>query len=143
LTLHKVKKMNKQILYITANAMLMASGILMIIIPSVIYDNYYALLSILVFSVSLIFPIMCNACSIGSGTHDSVFDGDAEETGRMLSWLLLGIFVTVGYSIPFELWRSHKMSAVGMGLTMGGGTVILTAVLIFSQVVKQHTRDMF
>jgi hypothetical protein len=61
----------------------------------------------------------------------------------MLSWLFLGVFVTVGYSIPFEFWRSGKMNAVGMGLTMGGGTVILAAVLIFSQVVKERAPDFF
>lgn len=134
--------MNKQILYIVANAMLMAAGILMIIIPSVIFNNYYALLSILVFSISLIFPIAANACTIGnSSSHWD--DSGGGETGPMLSWLLLGVFVTIGYSIPFELWRSAKMNAVGMGLTMGGGTVILAAVLIFSQVVKEHTRDLF
>lgn len=135
--------MNKQILYIVANAILMATGILMIIIPSVIYNNYWALLSILVFSVSLIFPIMCNACSIGAGPANVFGDEGNGELGPMLSWLLLGVFVTIGYSIPFELWRSGLVNVIGMGLTMGGGTVILAAVLIFSQVVREKSRDFF
>lgn len=126
--------MNKQILYIVANAMLMASGILMIIIPSVIFNNYYALLSILVFSISLIFPISAKACTFGN-VESHWMDDSSGETGPMLSWFLLGVFVTIGYSIPFELWRAAKMNAVGMGLTMGGGTVILAAVLIFSQIL--------
>jgi len=129
---------NKHVVYIVANAILMACGILMIIIPSVIYDNYWALLTILVFTVSLVFPISCNACVVGGDTTtDPFMDSSSDvELGPMLSWLLLGIFVTIGYSIPFELWRGGKMNPVGMGLTMGGGTVILVAVLIFSQIIK-------
>jgi len=124
----------KSVVYISANALFLACGILMIVIPAVIYNNYWPLLSILVFCISFVFPLTCGAFKIGGASDRFAFDGeDSGELGPMLSWLLMGIFVTIGYSVPFELWRSNAVNVVAMGLTMGGGTVIMAAILIFTQ----------
>lgn len=81
---------------------------------------------------------MCNAMSFES---DHSFS--EPETGGLLAWLLLGVFVTIGYSIPFELWRGGILNPVGMGLTMGGGTIILLAVLGFVFSIKKTESSFF
>jgi hypothetical protein len=125
----------KKILLITAISILLASGILMIIIPCIIVGNWWPLLSIFVFASSFIFPVMCNACSMQK-EHDYLFDDSGQsELGGTLAWLLAGIFITVGYAIPFELWRTKTMLLVEFLLTGGGGTVILVALLLFQFVV--------
>jgi len=53
----------------------------------------------------------------------------------MIAWLTVGILITIGYSIPFELFRLSSMPLVEMLLTMGGGTIILTSILLFQFVV--------
>ncbi len=53
----------------------------------------------------------------------------------MIAWLTVGIMITVGYSIPFELFRQASMPLVEMLLTMGGGTIILASILLFQFVV--------
>ncbi len=53
----------------------------------------------------------------------------------MIAWLTVGIMITVGYSIPFELFRQSSMPLVEMLLTMGGGTIILASILLFQFVV--------
>jgi hypothetical protein len=134
------------ILVISGNAILLAIGILMIFIPSIIFNNYWSLLSILLFLVSFIFPILCNAFRFDSAQSSDSYlfsDGHEAELGGMISWFVMGIFITMGYSIPFELWRTKLMNPIGMGMTMGGGTIILASILLFSQVVYKTMRDQF
>lgn len=129
-------------LKIYGNAVLLAGGILMIFIPCIVFDNYWALLSVLTFLLSLTFPVLCNAYQIGGSSNyaDAYLfaDSSSAELGGMLSWLLLGVFVTVGYGIPFELWRSKLMNLAGMILTMSGGTIILASIFLFFSIF--HTQ---
>lgn len=62
-------------------------------------------------------------------------DQGQQELGAMVAWLTVGVLITIGYSIPFELFRTNSMPLVEMLLTMGGGTVILTSILLFQFVV--------
>lgn len=130
----------KQVIYIASNALVLASGILMIVIPAVIFNNYWPLLSILVFCISLVFPFLCGAFEIGASNSWGGDEG-TQELGPMLSWVILGVFVTIGYAVPFELWRSDSVNAIGMGLTMGGGTVIMVAILVFTQLQWKRETD--
>lgn len=128
------------VLLITMVSVLLASGILMIIVPSIIVNNYWSLLSIFIFATSLIFPFLCNACAISSNTIESFLfdDGGQAELGGMLSWLLTGALITIGYAIPFELWRVNRMQLVEFILTACGGTVILVAILTFQFVLMKR-----
>jgi hypothetical protein len=128
-----MQKNTVTIIIITFNAIFLACGILMIFIPSVIFNNYWALLSILVFSTSLLFPVLCGALKFKRENLDSyLFDEPSDQDlGAMLAWFLWGVFISIGYAIPFELWRTNLMNAIGMGTTMGGGTVILISILVF------------
>ncbi len=56
----------------------------------------------------------------------------------MVAWLTVGIMISIGYSIPFELFRLSSMPLVEMLLTMGGGTIILTSILLFQFVVVKR-----
>lgn len=125
----------KNILIITIVSIVLAGGILMIIIPCAIIGNWWPLLSILFFCISLIFPIMCGACQFGSKEPDFLYDNDFTELGGTLAWLLTGIVITIGFAIPFELFRLGSMALLEFLMTCGGATVILGAVLIFKFLV--------
>jgi hypothetical protein len=128
----------RNVLIITGISILLACGILMIIIPSIIIHNYLSMISICIFSLCLIFPFLCNACSISNTTDAYLFDNSAQaELGGTLAWLLSGILVTIGYAVPFELWRVGRMPLVEFLLTAGGGTVIMVAILTFQFTIGQ------
>ena len=102
----------------------------MIIIPCAIIGNWWPLLSILFFVISLVFPILTGACQFGA-REDFLYDNDSGELGGSLAWLITGIVITVGFSIPFELYRLGSMALLEFLLTLGGGLTILTSILCF------------
>ena len=118
--------MSKNLPYLLGTSILLACGILLIMIPCIIFSNYWPLMSILVFALSLVFPLLCRAFE----------EYDEIKPGPLLAWLYLGIFIVLGYSIPFELWRGGSINPILMGLTMGGGTLILISIGLLSHVVK-------
>ena len=122
---------SKNILIITIVSIVLSCGILMIIIPCAIIGNWWPLLSILFFAVSLIFPMICGACQFGKQEDFFLDDSNDNELGGTLAWLLTGIVITIGFSIPFEMFRLNTMSLLEFLLTLGGGIVILIAVLCF------------
>ena len=142
-----MNKTQKKLLIIITNSILLGLGILGIIIPNIINSNWYSLFTILVFSISIVFPLMCNALNVSGGYSQSdilfMDDGDGSgenmEKSKALSWTLAGIMITVGYSIPFLLWRNKHMPILNMSLTMAGGTVILIAIAIFAKGVPYDT----
>jgi len=127
---------------IICNSIFLGSGILGIIIPNIINSNWYSLFTITMFAFSIIFPLMCNALNV-SGNYsqsDILFmddddNNDGADKGKTLSWCLTGITVTVGYAIPFLLWRNKEMPILNMALAMGGGSIILVAIAIFVKFV--------
>jgi hypothetical protein len=129
---------NKFLLFIILDATLFAAGILAIIIPCIVANNFYALLSILVFSFSLLFPFLCNAFSFESMAQSDAWlfeDNEQAEFGKSLAWLFMGTLISIGFSIPFLLWRSHQMVVWNMATTMGGGTLILLAIALFAHFI--------
>lgn len=125
------------ILLIVLNSCLLAAGVVMIFTNCSIYGNWWPLLSILVFLTGLVPPILCNAYQFGFSRMDSVlFDNTSEaELGGILSWLLTGCFVTIGYAIPVELFRTSLLPWIPMWLTIGGGSIILIAIALFRQLI--------
>lgn len=118
------------ILVIVFDAIFIALGILSIFIPCIITGNWSSLASIFLFIGSFIFPLMCNAYSF---QQDGILFDDEEGayTGQSLSWLFVGIFVTIGYAIPFLLWRSKSLVLWYMICTMIGGTVVMIGSGVF------------
>lgn len=133
----------KNIILIVTISSLLATGILGIFIPNIITGNWYSLLTILMFALSLFPPLMCNALDFENNNGlsaslllmDDDTENDDREKGKSLAWLFMGSFVTIGYSIPFLLWRTKHMPILNMGLTMGGGTVILISIAVFIKYV--------
>ena len=133
----------RNILIILFNAILLAAGILTIFIPSIVVNNWYSLLSILLFAGSFIFPFMCNALSFNTmnQTDAWLFDDERDaEMGKTLAWTLMGMSITMGYGIPFLLWRNKDMNVVSMSTIMAGGTVMIIAfaILYFVVIPKKH-----
>jgi Vacuolar protein sorting 55 len=128
----------KNVLIITGISILLACGVLMIVIPSIIIHNYWSLLSIFIFGTSLIFPVLCNACNLSDQAHYMFDSVEQAELGGSLSWLICGILITVGYAVPFELWRVGDMPLVEFLLTAGGGTVMIVAILLFQFTNKRE-----
>jgi hypothetical protein len=131
-----MNKAQKKLIIIIVNSILLGLGILGIIIPNIINSNWYSLFTILVFCLSIIFPLMCNALNVsGNYTQGDILfmddDGENMEKSKALSWTLTGIMITIGYSIPFLLWRNKHMPILNMSLAMGGGSVILISIGIF------------
>ena len=75
------------ILLIVLNSCLLAAGIVMIFTNCSIYGNWWPLLSILVFLVGLVPPILCNAYQFGFDKTDSIlFDNTSDaELGGILN----------------------------------------------------------
>lgn len=128
--------MKLNVVLVAVNAVILAAGILLIVIPSIIFNNYWPFMSVLVFALSLVFPFLCNGFDFENDSWST-----PNETAGTLGWLFFGIMVTIGYSIPFELWRASSMSPIAMGLAMGGGTVILGAVFFFGFLLRRNKVD--
>ncbi|MDB9801212.1 Vps55 family protein [Flavobacteriaceae bacterium] len=117
----------KQFYILIANALLASIGIMLILISSFQYNNWWPFITIFVHLVALFFPTLCGGCS----TSDTWSYDPDEITPASISWVFLGFFVTVGYMIPIELYRVDMISETGVYLTIAGGTTVLLSILIF------------
>lgn len=138
--------MNKRLIIILlCDACLFATGILGIFVPNALLSNWYSLLTVLMFAFSFILPLMCNSLQVGNKNSSSDLDlmlmdnndysGSMVEKGKSVSWLVMAIFLTLGYSIPFLLWRKSLMQLTNMAFAMGGGTLILISIGVFIKFV--------
>ena len=132
--------MNKKLIIIICNAILLSSGIMLILVSSVQYTNFWPLITVFVDIFALFFPTFCNGCDMGDdddfswGGGGGRYDEDRISEGA-ISWVLLGIIVMIGFAIPIELFRVHKLSEIGAYLTVSGSTVILSSIVIFVRVI--------
>jgi hypothetical protein len=62
-------------------------------------------------------------------------DDASNDTGAVLAWVLVGFFVIVGYAIPIELLRGGIIPEQGVYFALGGGTIVLLAILVFVRLV--------
>ena len=88
---------------------------------------------IFVFSASIIFPTICGACKF-EDPHEYM-DSERDEIGPMLAWFMVGLFLVMGYSIPLELLRKSAFALEGVLMSMGGGTIILCAIVLFVRII--------
>jgi len=132
--------MNKKTLaLILSNALLLSTGIILILVSCIQYDNWWPFLTIFVNMFAIFFPTFCGGCALGdSDEYGSMWnegDNDASVTPASISWLFLGFFIIVGYAIPIELFRGNLITEQGVYLTVSGGTTILAAILIFVRLI--------
>jgi len=127
----------KNVPIIIVVAMLTAAGVLSIFIPCIVNNNYYALISLFVFSICFLFPLTCKAFNFAlSYDKDEALLYDSNEQSsldvlKMLAWAITGILVVIGYSTPFLLWSVNEMQLINMIFTMCGGTVLIIAGIVF------------
>lgn len=126
--------MNKKILaLIVLNATFLASGIILILVSCVQFDNWWPFMTVFINMFAIFCPTFCGGCTLDPS---SLWDErEGEVSLGAFSWLCLGFFVVVGYAIPVELYRSKVLSETGVYLTLSGGTVILAAILIFVRLI--------
>lgn len=119
---------------IFTNAMLLATGILLVLISILQYHNWWPLLTIVVHLLAILVPTACGQCMVDDTEH-SIF-GDAHHgDAAHAAWVLFGVLVIVGYAVPVELYRAHILPQVAACLTVAGGTTILGAVLLYVKIV--------
>jgi hypothetical protein len=107
-------------------SMLLASGILLILVPCIQYDNWWPLLTIFVLFLAILFPMMCGGCSP---------DTENNEELVLISWVFTGMFIVTGYSIPSILLRGKYIPEAGLIFSTVGGTVILLSILVFVRII--------
>lgn len=97
---------------IIANSILLATGLLLLLFACILYSTWWPSLIILVFALGLAIPMLF-------GLLES------------LSWVFVGIFLVIGYTIPVELFRKRIFSEGGITMTIIGGSTIILAGIIF------------
>lgn len=111
-------------------SMLLASGILLILVPCIQYDNWWPLLTIFVLFLAILFPMMCGGCS-----PSAMDDTEYNEELVLISWVFTGMFVVTGYAIPSILLRGKYIPEAGLIYSTVGGTVILLSILVFVRII--------
>jgi len=125
--------MNKNFYILIANAILLASGIMLVLVSAVQYTNFWPFIIIFVNMFAIMWPTLCGGCSLQE--EFSYQGNEGSITPGSVSWVLLGFFVTVGYAIPIELFRANKLTETATYLTLAGGTTMLAAILVFIRVL--------
>ena len=113
---------HKPVLLLVANSILLAIGLLLVLFGCIVYSTWWPTLTVLVFVAGIFFPTVSGSCQITE---------EEETIGYHLSWVIVGIFLVVGYTIPVELFRVGIMTVGGMAMTVSGGTTILAAIALF------------
>ena len=113
------------------NAFLFGAGIVVIIVNVALFGSAWPILSVIIFILSAAFPFLSNSCTF---KHD-MFDQGSQLMGSV-SWMVTGLFVILGYGIPFELWRTDKMPLVPMIISFIGGTTILASIFLFAKILE-------
>jgi len=126
--------MNKKTLVlIIADAILLSVGIMLILISAIRLANWWPFLTIFVHGFAIFLPTFCPG---GCSTEDDDLWGDDESSApASIAWILLGIFIVIGYAIPVELFRTKTLSQTGVYLTLSGSTTILASVIIFVRAI--------
>jgi hypothetical protein len=127
--------MNKKFLLLFFSALLLSSGIVLVLFASIHYSNIYPLLSILVFMVAVFGTVIAGGCQCGQSGMEHLFSEEYEALGPKLSWVIFGTLVVLGYSIPVELFRGHYIPDVAVYMTLSGSTVVLASIFMFVKLI--------
>jgi hypothetical protein len=118
-------KQRRHLLYIIANSILLSAGLLLLIFTCILHQTGWPLLCVVAFVLAISLPLLSGSFQITEEEHD----------GYRLSWVLAGILIVVGYTVPIELFRKGVFSSeVGLIMTICGGTAILMAIMFFSKI---------
>ena len=119
---------NKRLYILFANAILAASGIMLVLVSAFQYSNFWPIVIIVIDIFAVTWPTMCGGCSI---SDDDYYGSSYSDGHASFSWVLLGIFITVGYAIPIELYRTNSLTEMATYMTILGGTIILASILMY------------
>lgn len=128
----------KIVLIFIVNSILLATGIILVLIPCIQYSNWWPLITIFVHFFAVMFPVTCGGCAISENQADMDLFLDTNSNNNdlpIVSWLFVGLFVVLGYAIPAILLRAGDILQIGMFFAFAGGTLILISILIFVRVI--------
>lgn len=106
----------------------LALGFLLVILSCALFHNYYPLYDILVF---LLAPIP-NSLFGKRNYSSSDFMSDSSSGGHDLGNFLTGMLVTSGIVLPFVFYHSNLIGSVSCIMSMMGGLIIYSSIVIFS-----------
>lgn len=126
-------------------ALCLAIGVFLVLFSAIHFSSVYALFTVVVHSCAIFFPALCGGCSISfsSSSADSALWGESGDyaVGAKLSWVLLGMFIILGYAIPIELFRGNLIPEIAVYLCLTGGTVILASIFLFVKLIYFNSQD--
>lgn len=106
----------------------LALGFLLVILSCALFHNYYPLYDILIFMIAPIPNALFSKTSYGG----SDFMSESSESGSDLGHFLTGMFVTSGIALPFVFFHCNLIGSVSCAMSMLGGLIIYSSVVIFS-----------
>lgn len=111
---------------IAVSALFFGSGVLMILLAASL-DSFHSLWTVLLDCFALLWPTMCGGCDF-QNMYD---ERNSLENMKDLGFFLSGGFLVSGFILPIYLHHIRVVSLVAAMLSIGGGTCILAAVMIF------------
>lgn len=126
---------------VLVNSVLLAAGILLVLVACFQYSNFFPFLTIIINTLAVLQLMICGACS--GNDDDAGGFGDHTEyqymAGVQLSWWIFGMLIVMGYAIPSLSYRAGDFAEVALYLTWGGGTIIVTAMIVYMKLLyKEH-----
>ncbi|KAI8853973.1 vacuolar protein sorting 55 [Chytridium lagenaria] len=116
--------MKNPMLAIVSLAFCLSLGILLVILSSALYSNWWPLLVVLTYVLAPIPNIVCKRLA-GSSDFLSEENRGILETG----YFVTSFFVVSGFALPLVLSHSEMISSVAMYLSLSGGLLIYATIL--------------
>lgn len=123
--------MKHVLIAVILNSALLAAGILIVLITCIEWDNYYPLFTVLCDVAAITQLMLCGTCH---AAHDY---GDEYQFPAQFSWMVFGLLLIFGYAIPSLLWRAGSIPDVALYWTLGGSTVIVSAMMVYMKLINR------
>lgn len=106
----------------------LAVGVLLILVASVTYGNYWPLFTIATHGFALMFPMLCDGYNeIGEDDGDDLFLRDC----KLIGWFMLAVFFMSGYALPIVMYHSGQIPTPVIYLVIAGGTLVWVSIMLF------------
>ena len=116
------------LLIIAICALFLGSGILMILLAASL-DSYHSLWTVFLDCFALMWPTLCDGCNFTDIHHHDY--SNPLENMKDFGFFLAGAFILAGFILPIYLHHIRVLSLAASILSLAGGTLILSAALIF------------
>lgn len=127
----------KTLALVISNSLLLATGILLVVFACVLQHTGWPLIMIACFSGAVFLLTACGSLRISGVTESDMSFLDDSDGGwrHRLSFAVAASLITLGFFIPFTLLREQVLETSGLGMTYGGGVLILMACILFVKIV--------